>query len=232
MSRLILVIGKAGRGKSTAIRRMDPQTTFIINVLGKELPFAKATQYLEGENLLTTASGPTILREMQRVSQQQRFKDLVIDDLQYVMATEFMEKAFVKGYDKFTQMAKNIWDILRSASTLRSDLHVWALTHEDDSGTERKMKTLGRLLDEKLTPEGMATIVLFADVRVHDNGQRTYFFQTQSDGVTNAKSPIGLFPPYVPNDLQLLTQRIREYYEEGVEEWEKSKYASELALQL
>lgn len=213
---LTIVIAKSGRGKSTALRNLPPEETFLVNVIGKTLPFPSAAKYTEGTNLLTDASATNIISTMQKVSRNEQFKYLVLDDVQYIMATEFMNKALVKGYDKFTQMAKNIWDILLLGSKLRGDLKVFALTHEDDSGNERKMKTLGKLLDEKLTPEGLATIVLFGDVATLDEGMRQYYFLTQSDGTANAKSPMGMFPSQIPNDLKLVADRIDEYYGENL----------------
>lgn len=214
---LTIVLAKSGRGKSTSLRNLPPEETFLINTIGKPLPFPGGARYKEGDNLLSGANATNVISVMQKANREDRFKYLVLDDLQYIMATEFMDKAMIKGYEKFTQMAKNIWDILLLGSRLRGDLKVFALSHEDESGTERKMKTLGKLLDEKLTPEGLATIVLFGDVSTLDEGKRQYYFLTQSDGYANAKSPMGMFPPHIPNDLKLVADRIDEYYGEGLD---------------
>jgi hypothetical protein len=209
---LVLVIAKSGTGKSSSLRNLPPKETFIINVMGKPLPFPSSfTEYKEKENMLSTASADDVKATMNAIDKKPEFKHLVIDDGQYIMATEFMNKAMIKGYDKFTVMAKNIWDIMVLGSRLRGDLKVYFLTHEEETSTERKMKTLGKLLDEKLTPEGLSTIVLFGGVTGGENGN-TYFFQTQSDGVASAKSPMGMFPSVIPNDLKLVSDRIDEYY--------------------
>ena len=212
---LVLCIGKSGRGKSTAIRPLNPQDTYLINILGKPLPFPKGMQYIEKENMLVSADPATIRRTMMDISRNEKIRHLVIDDGHYVMATEFMNKAMEKGYDKFTSMAKNIFEIIILATKLRPGLKVFFLTHEEDTGNERKIKTLGKLLDDKITLEGLSSIVLFADAAV-DNNVRKYFFTTQTDGYTTAKSPFDMFPPQIPNDLLLVSQRIDEYYT-GVE---------------
>lgn len=212
---LIMIIGKSGRGKSTAIRTLDPQATHLINVLGKPLPFPKGFIYKEGENLTTVSNADSIRRVMSTVSRDEKITTLIIDDAQYIMATEFMDKAMVKGYDKFTLMARNIWEVLILATKLRSGLKVLFLAHEEETPTERKMKTLGKLLDDKITPEGISTIVLYSEV-IGNQDKRTYIFSTQSDGYTNAKSPLGMFPSQIPNDFLLVTKRIDEYYS-GVE---------------
>jgi len=212
---LVLIIGKSGRGKSTAIRNLDPPNTYLINILGKPLPFPKGIRFTEGENMLSTADPNTIRRRMQEVSRAEKWQHLIIDDGHYIMATEFMNKAMEKGYDKFTSMAKNIFEVVTLATKLRSGLKVFFLTHEEDTGNERKMKTLGKLLDDKITLEGLSSIVLFSEVESENNSRR-YYFSTQSDGYTTAKSPFDMFPQRIPNDLDIVSRRIDEYYR-GVE---------------
>jgi hypothetical protein len=215
-STLVLVIAKSGRGKSASLRNLPEESSYIINVMGKPLPFPGAMKRFKvGENMSYLPDAITILSKMKEVSANAKFDRCIIDDGQYVMASEFMLKAMVKGYDKFTIMAKNIWEIMTQASLLRDGLKVYILTHEEETEKERKMKTLGKLLDDKITPEGLSTIVLFADVTTSGDG-RQYVFQTQSDGITSAKSPMGMFPLTIANDLWLVDQRIDEYYQ-GVE---------------
>lgn len=211
-----MVIGESGRGKSTAIRNMPPESTFIINVMGKPLPFPGAFQKFKyGENMAKVKEGPFITEKMREVSEMKHIQHLIIDDTQYIMASEFMDKVLIKGYDKFSIMAKNIWDIITTSSLLRDGLKVYILCHEEsitEGGlTVRQMKTLGKLLREKISPEGLNTIVLFSEVSMSDKGP-TYFFRTQSDGITTAKAPMGMFPLDIPNDLWLVSQRIDEYY--------------------
>jgi len=213
-STLVLILSKSGRGKTTAIRNCDPERTVIVNVMGKQLPFPKANSYVPSENLFNVSSATDVMRVMRAASENGEVDNLIIDDGQYIMATEFMQKASIKGFDKFTQMAKNIWDILILANKLRPGLKVYFLSHEED-GEDRKMKTLGKLLSEKLTPEGMSSVVVYGDI-VNEEGGNKYVFTTQSNGVTNAKSPMGMFPLIIPNDIDLMSKRIDEYYK-GVE---------------
>jgi len=208
---LTLIISKSGRGKSTAIRNCDPLDTFIINVMGKMLPFINACKWVEKENKYTDASAMGVITMMNKVSKDEKWQNLIIDDGQYIMASEFVAKANVKGFEKWNVLAKQIWDILTLANRLRAGLKVFFLCHEDTTDSERKMKTLGKLLEDKLCPEGLATIVLYADV-IAKGGTTKYIFTTQSDGVTNAKSPMGMFPKEIPNDLRLVSDRINEYY--------------------
>lgn len=208
---LILVIGKSGRGKSTAIRNLPPESTYIINTIGKPLPFPSGVNYTKEKNMTNERDAVKITQYMKRISDA-KFEHLVMDDVQYIMASEFMLKALEKGYDKFSLMARNMWNILIMATCLRPGLKVYILAHEDDTGQERKMKTLGRLLDEKITPEGLSAIVLFSETEANEKNQRRYYFSTQTDGTTNAKSPMDMFPAQIPNDLKLVSDRIDEYY--------------------
>src|SRR3990167_603075 len=116
---LVMVIGKPGRGKSTSIRTLPPDRTHIINVMGKELPFAGGRQFVEGKNMTTLVEGAHIREKLKSLSLSGSCDFLVIDDLHYVMASEFMSKVMVKGYEKFSIMARNIWDILVQANRLR-----------------------------------------------------------------------------------------------------------------
>jgi hypothetical protein len=209
---LTLVIGKSGRGKSTSIRNLPPEDTYVINCVGKPFPFAGGIRYKTTENMTIERDAVRITQHMTKISDA-GFKHLVIDDTQYIMASEFMSKAMERGYDKYSIMARNIWNILILATTLRPGLKVYILTHEEDSGNERKMKTLGKLLEEKICPEGISAIVLFAETMLKENNLREYFFTTQTDGVTTAKSPMGMFPFKIPNDLKLVSDRIDEYYQ-------------------
>ena len=210
---LIMIIGKPGRGKSYSMRNLPPSRTHLINIMGKPLPFPKGLQYREKENLTISADCATIRRAMQDASRNPDIDYLVIDDAQYQMASSFMDKALVKGYEKFTIMARDIWEILILGTKLRGSLKVFFLTHEDDTGTERKMKTLGKLLEDKISPEGLSSIVMYSEVS-GDKENRVYCFTTQSDGITNAKTPPDMFPARIDNDLLKVAKRIDEYYME------------------
>jgi hypothetical protein len=224
---LILVIGMSGTGKTTALETLDPKETVLANVMGKQLPFPNADEYVAGKNLLNTASSTEIQAEMTKYTDyayRPEVKQFVIDDGQYIMATDFMQRAKVTGYEKWNILALNIWNILVLASRLRPGLKVYFLTHEEADEKTRKMKTLGKLLDDKITPEGLSTIVLFSGVSQGEPGKgQQYFFMTQNDGIACAKSPRGMFPTYIPNDLGMITKRIDEYYIEKVRNWEDSK---------
>ena len=135
------------------------------------------------------------------------------------MAFEAMDRAGDKGFDKFTQMAQHAYQVLKSAMNLRDDLYVVVSTHSENTGDRinpyYKMKTLGKMLDNTITLEGLFTYVFFTTIQRDDDGNPSYKFMTNSDGTTTGKSPMGLFNDlYIDNDLKLVIDRIEEYNSE------------------
>ena len=126
------------------------------------------------------------------------------------MANEFMRRSSERGFDKFTEIGKNTWDILTEASKLSDDKRVYILSHtEEDQQGKTKIKTIGKMLDEKITLEGMVTVCLQTTVI---NGQ--YLFMTENNGNTTVKSPIGMFESeHIDNDLSAVDKAICEFYE-------------------
>ncbi len=223
MSNTILVIGDSGVGKSTSLRNLDPESTFIINVLGKPLPFRgfkfKYTALSEDGmtgNYLRTDVHQSISKIIKGINEKRPdIKTLVIDDFQYTMANEFMAKALEKGFDKFTEIAKNAWEVLKQMSNCRNDLNCIVLSHSDtDVNGKVKCKTIGKLLDDKIVLEGMFTIVLHA---LMQDGR--YKFLTQTEGNYLAKSPMGMFEDkFIDNDMQFVLEKIHNYYNEDIQQ--------------
>jgi len=209
---LIIYVAAPGRGKSFSMENLDPSDTHLINVVGKPLPFLSGHEYKEDENMTISDNSSEIVRAMVEADDDPNVRHICVDDAQYVMAMEFMDKAMQKGYDKFTIMARNFWDIIVKSVNLSEGMKVFLLCHEEQSGDYRRMKTLGKLLEEKMTPEGMSAIVLYGEVEVMDGGKRRYYCSTQTDGYTNAKSPHQMFPLEIPNDLDIISKRIDEFY--------------------
>lgn len=208
MSIATMVLGQSGTGKSTSLRSMSPAQTLLIQVIPKPLPFRSKEwkPVKDGGNIIVANQSADICLAMRKTSRP----IIVIDDLQYLLATEFMERAHEKGYEKFTEMARHYYDVLTAAMTLAAYKRVYLLSHTDTSESGQvKAKTIGKLLDEKITVEGLVTIVLRTHVI---NGQ--YVFSTRNSGTDTVKTPIGLFDDeHIPNDLMAVDQAITTYYE-------------------
>lgn len=198
----VLILGESGTGKSASLRNFKADDVKVINVANKPLPF---------KNKLESVSVDTYEKILKEIKNSNK-KAIVVDDAQYIMANEFMRRATERGYDKFTEIAFHMWDIVESVKDLPADTVVYFLSHiERDNDGNEKVKTIGKLLDEKITLEGMYTIVLKTNV---SDGQ--YSFITQNSGKDTVKSPIGLFDSYaIDNDLKYVDEKIRNYYELG-----------------
>lgn len=209
----VLILGESGSGKSASMRNFKPGEIGIINVSGKPLPFRNNLKTVNTDNYEDIVK--TIIAA--------KAKALVIDDAQYLMANEFMRTAKVTGYQKFTDLALNFWKLIQVViNNLPPDKIVYFLAHvERDANGNEKMKTIGKLLDEKITIEGLFTIVLKTVVQ-----DRHYQFATQTNGQDTVKTPMGMFSDLlIENDLKMVDSTIREYY--GISESNKEEKANE-----
>lgn len=214
MSIATLIIGESGTGKSASLRNLHPQDTLIIQAVKKPLPFPskdwKPIAKGQAGSVFVTDQSKDIIEAMNRSS-----KDLiVIDDFQYVLANEFMRRVTDVetgngAFAKYNDIARHAWDVLMAASSLPDHKRVYILSHTstDDFG-KTKIKTIGKLLDEKIVLEGLVTIVLRTS---KVNG--SYFFSTQNSGSDTVKSPMGLFESdQIDNDLAFVDSKICDYY--------------------
>lgn len=221
----VLVIAESGSGKSTSIENLDPNETFIINVANKPLPFKGwKTKYKPFTKTDTTgnmanASSPAGIQKIVTYVHQSRpeIKNIVIDDFQYMSSFEFFDRVDEKGFEKFTQIGAAIAKVARMPKDLRDDLMVFILTHAEE-GTDiegrkkYKAKTIGKMVDEKLTVEGLFSIVLFGKVKKNQDGTVRYVFETHNNGENTCKTPKDMFEDdEIPNDLQLVRQAILDY---------------------
>ena len=196
----VLILGESGSGKSTSLRNFEPSEISIFNVAGKPVPFRKKLPKA------TISDYGKIMAGMQKSDK----KSFAIDDSQYLLCFEMFSHAKETGYQKFTDMALNFYTLIKFViDRLPDDVIVYFLHHtETDANGKLKAKTVGKMLDEKLTVEGLFSIVLLCQT----DGTRHYFV-TQSDGYTTAKSPMDMFDLEIDNDLKFVDTKIREYFE-------------------
>lgn len=226
MAQSILIIAESGSGKSTSIRTLNPKETFIINIASKPLPFKNWQNNYKlydkttnpNGNLLNISNPTNIYAAMKHVSEKMpHVKNLIIDDWQYMSSFEYFDRASEKGYDKFTQIAANLAQVAKLPKDLRDDLFIFFLTHSEDTidvnGKRKiKAKTVGKMIDNSLTLEGLFSIVLFAKVIKNEKNKLEYVFVTQTDGENTCKTPMEMFDnEYIPNDLELVRQTILKY---------------------
>lgn len=226
MAQGVLIAGESGSGKSTGIESLDPKKTFIINVAGKNLTFKGwKKNYTEWNkdtnptgNVYSRSKAKDIENAMNYVSKSRpEIKSLIVDDWQYTSAFEFFDRVAETGFQKFTDIGADMVRTARLPLTLRDDLTVYFLIHiekgSDVEGAVRyKVKTLGKMIDEKVTLEGLFTIVLFTDIKKNKDGTLRYVFETKNSGNNTCKSPKGMFATAeIPNDLKYVEECIHAY---------------------
>jgi len=224
MAQSVLVIADSGTGKSTSIRKLDPKETFIINIANKPLPFKgwkgnykNISKDNPKGNMTSASSAAGIIKAMNHVNDKMpNIKTLVVDDWQYMSSFEYFDRANEKGYDKFTQIAANLAQVAKMPKDMRDDLTIFFLTHSEDStdvnGHRKvKAKTIGKMIDNTLTLEGLFSIVLFGRVKKTEDDLE-YGFDTVNNGENTCKSPMGMFEDsFIDNDLQLVKDCIIKY---------------------
>jgi hypothetical protein len=196
----VLLIGKSGSGKSASLRNFKKDEIAIANVLGKPLPFKSDLEAPKVDDY------NIILEAIKRTDK----KVIVIDDANYLITNEFMNKSSVKGFDKYNEMGNNFFNLINGIKNVDGGKTVYLIMHEDtDDEGNVKPKTIGKLLDDKVNIQGMFTICIRA---MFDSGK--YIFRLKTNGQDCVKTPIGLFDEeQMENDLKLVDDKIREYYE-------------------
>ena len=196
----VLVLGESGSGKSASLRNFAPSEVGIFNVASKPLPFRRQLNKIDGatySRIEKSLAKPTL-------------KTYVIDDSQYLLAFEFFDRAKETGYQKFTDIALNFRNLIQFViRETPPDVIVYFLHHtEKREDGSVKAKTIGKMLDEKLTVEGLFSIVLMAQT-----DGKEHWFLTQNDGFSPVKTPMEMFTDEkIDNDLKLVDDTIREYY--------------------
>ena len=203
MANKILIMGESGTGKSTSMRNFSADEIAIVNPVGKPLPF---------RGKFDTLNGATESRKITQFMDDQVSKGkkvIVVDDFQYILSVPYMNRIKEAGWDKWNDFGDNYFTILNHVAELPDDVNVYFLTHTEtlENGITT-IKLIGKLLREKITIEGLFTIVLQTQVN-----EGNYYFLTQNSGKNTVKSPMGMFNDYsIENDLKFVDDTIRNYY--------------------
>jgi len=199
----VILYGKSGAGKSRSLKNFKEDEIFLVNVLGKALPFKGNFKYITNTDAVQTI--------MQGLSKMPT-KTAVIDDFGYIMTNLFMRgHGGGDQFKLFNQIGDTVWNFINfiQGPAVADDAIVYLVMHEDvnEDGTN-KLRTIGKLLDQKICIEGMCTVVLHAVIK----GDK-HVFETQSNGNGIAKSPEGMFETVeIDNDLKFVDEAIRNYW--------------------
>lgn len=208
----VLIIGRPGSGKTYSLKNFAPSEVGIISVEKGRMPFrselkvAKVPRFENKADINTYAQANSAKYAwIERAIEKSSVKSIAIDDSQYLLVNEMFDRSGERGFDKFTDIAKNFRDLVHAVNDLEDeDKIVYFLHHsETDTDGREKVKTIGKMLDEKLSVEGLFDIVLYC---------ADHKFITQANGQSTAKSPEGMFDLEIPNDLKAVDVAIREYY--------------------
>lgn len=194
----VLILGESGSGKSTSLRNFNEGEVLILNVANKPLPFRNKLS-------VVPKAGYKAIYEALKASKYKRY---VIDDSQYLLAFELFAKAKETGFQKFTDIALHFYNMIKIVTDeMPDDVIVYFMHHVEKGERGTKAKTIGKMLDEKLTLEGLFSIVIGAE-----SEEGKYYFRTQNTGLDTVKTPMGMFDKEIDNDLKLVDETIREYY--------------------
>lgn len=196
----VLVLGASGTGKTYSVKNFDENEVGIFSVEKNRLPFKKNFKVIKNANY------KQIFESLNRHS----LKSYIIDDSQYLLVNEFFDRAKETGFQKFTDMALNFRNLIHFVNqALPDDVIVYFLHHTElDVNGKTKAKTIGKMLDEKLTVEGCFDIVLMTETDGTD-----FSFRTRTTGYDSVKTPEDMFDKeLIPNDLKAVDTAIRDYY--------------------
>lgn len=207
-----MIIGDSGTGKTASLRTLDPNSSLIIQVVKKPLPFKAKGWVMRNPakpkdpfNMVVTDNPADILLILEKSTRPV----IVIDDFQYVLSNEFMRRTDEKGYDKFSDIAKAGWQILNKAAEVNARVYILAHSDTDDASGRVRVKTIGRFLEEKIVLEGLCSMVLRTEV-----SDGSYYFRTHNNGHDTTKSPMGMFATdRIPNDLAAVDAAVVDYYQ-------------------
>jgi len=209
MGEVCIIYGKSGTGKSRSLMNFGEEEILLINTVNKRLPFPKKFKYE-----YKTDDVRKVKNALSKMGEK-GIKTAVIDDFGYQQTAKFMAEHTKKQggsqFDLYNNIADDAYGLIMFIKNeLPDDVIVYLIMHEETSDYgDTKLKTIGKLLDQKVCVEGLVTICL----RAMKEGTNKYFFRTQSDGQDISKSPEGLLPLMVDNDLKAITDNIRAYWE-------------------
>lgn len=225
MANNVIILGKSGTGKSTSIRGLNPEETVVINTLKKRLPFkGSGTMYnRENHNILEVNTYDNVIAYLKAINEKMtNVKNIILDDIIYIMRKEYFSRAKEVGYSKYTELAAHFQQIISTCENLREDLNIFFILHSEDVASDNsivgyKVSTIGKLLDTQYNPVEVVPMVLYSAIKYDEKGVPTYGFYTHAIKEGNveipAKSPADMFDSdFIPNDLGYVVKCMNEYY--------------------
>ena len=215
------------------MKYLTPETTFIISCTNKQLQipgFRKKYPKISTEggklvgNWYISSNYTQIEKVLELVSKtRSEIKTIIIDDANYLLSAETFTNALIKGYDKFSVMAKNYYDLLQFCQSLRDNLTVVFISHLENYGTEidplYRMWTTGKMLTTQINLDGLFSYIIYAERYIDEvSGEVKYRFKTRTDGNDTCRSVAGCFKDkYIEPNMKYVIDTI-EKFENGEDE--------------
>lgn len=225
MANVCMILGPSGTGKSTSIKGLDPKETVVLNVLRKRLPFKGSNNIYnaENKNLFPIDDYTQIVNLLETINKKApHVKNVIIEDMTYIMRKEFFKRAKETGYGKFTEIAQHFQQVISTCENMRDDINVFFILHSEAIQSDKttigyKVSTVGAMIDSQYNPVEVVPMVLYSAIKYDDKGNASYGFYTHRcmEGTIEipAKSPANLFEEdFIPNDLGLVIKAMNEYY--------------------
>lgn len=230
MGQRIAIVGAPTKGKSTSalpnkdigIEGLNPLETIIISFSGKQMPVRGANTMYPRDKKLSEGGRfwycedvkllPKVIKYINDARPE--IKNILLEDMQYSMSSEYMSRAKENGYGKFVDIGVNFAAWMKAIQDSRDDLFCWIIWHPENAEKNLyNMKTLGNMIDTYLNPEGLMDLIFHADCEKNSKGSMDYFLVINNDGKYPARTPNGMFADlHIPNDLGKVRKAIEEYY--------------------
>lgn len=230
MSNIICLAGLSNSGKSTSLKYLDPESTFIISCTNKQLqipgfrkkyPKAKISDKKLVGNWFINNNYANITKMLQLISKtREDIKVVVLDDANYLLSNETFKNANIKGYDKFIALAKNYYDLIESCMNLREDLTVIFISHIENCGTDidpsYRLWTTGKMLTNAIYLDGLFSYIIYAERYVDDGTDEVHYrFRTRTNGNDTCRSVAGCFADkYIEPNMKLVIDTINKFENE------------------
>lgn len=226
MSQLIGLCGNSNVGKSTSLKYLNPEETFIISCTNKQLQIPgfrkkyKKISIEEGKivgNWMISTSYEAIHKILKIINEKREdIKVLVIDDANYLLSKETFDGALNKGFEKFTVQAKNYVDLINALQELRDDLTVIFISHLENFGTdidpEYRLWTTGKMLTTKTNLDGLFSYLIYAEKYLDDDDEVKYRFRVRGNINDTCRSVEGCFESkYIEPNMKLVIDTINKF---------------------
>ncbi len=225
MANVCMILGPSGTGKSSSIKGLDPKETVVLNVLRKRLPFkgSNSIYNTENKNLFPVDDYSQVVNLLSSIDKKAlHVKNVILEDMTYIMRKEFFKRAKETGYGKFTEIAQHFQQVISTCESMRDDINVFFILHSEAIQSDKttvgyKVSTVGAMIDSQYNPVEVVPMVLYSSIKYDDKGNASYGFYTHRcmEGTVEipAKSPADMFKEdFIPNDLGLVVKAMNEYY--------------------